>query len=277
MSTAAPEHRHRHRGALRVPPGPARPPGGVPRRVAVLAGLPYGHVQRIVLGRVVRAAGILGGQPHRLGRSSPRSAPPRRPRGSRTHPSAGVGRARIQQSRREPDDLLHITVGAWLMLGSTHVQRGHVAIELELLDRREGVVGRSRRWRRRVEHVVHVGDIRHTSDARRGSAACGPERVHPHEGGRVPEVGHVVRGDAAGVDASPVKQFHPLARITAGGAPAAASILVMVPVSAMRGVSGTGASAPAAQDRRPGPASRVAALSADGGSLPDMVCGTGLR
>jgi hypothetical protein len=103
-------------------------------------------------------------------------------------------------------------VGARLVLGSADVQRGHVPLELELLDRRERVVGRSRPPRRRVEHVVHVGDVPahlrfHPEEAQRAA-----ERVAHANAGRVPEMRNVVRGNAARVHAGPVQQFHPLAR-----------------------------------------------------------------
>jgi len=121
--------------------------------------------------------------------------------------------------------------------GARTFKRGHVPLELELLDRREGVVGRSRPARRHVEHVVHVGDVpahlglhprkrsvRPSVSTHANAAACPEMRtsygVMPHAYTRARS-----------------KQFYPLAPITAAGAPPVVWIPVMVPVSAMRGAA----------------------------------------
>jgi len=179
--------------------------------VAGLTRLPHGHVQRVVLGRVIGPPAELPGQPPRGGRVQP---------GALGHARAVevdaaralVGGAGVEQPRGQPDHMRHVPVRPRLVLRGAHPDRGHVPVEGELLDRGELVVRRAGAPRRRVEHVVHVGDVAADLRLDAEQAQHAAERVDPHERGRVPEVGHVVGGDPARVDARAVQQFDPLAR-----------------------------------------------------------------
>ena len=223
-----PEDRHGHRRALGVPARAAGTPRRVPRGMARLAGLPDGHVQRIVLGRVVGPPAVLPGQPQRFG---PAEAHPagHALAAEVDAPLAGVGHARIEEAGCQANDLLHIPVGPRLVFRRAHAQRGHVPVELELLDRGELVVGRPGAAGRRVEHVIDVGDVPahlrfHAEEAQRAA-----ERVDPHERGCMAEVGDVIGGYPAGIDPGAVQELQPLAR-DHSRRPTAASVLVMSPV-----------------------------------------------
>ena len=85
-------------------------------------------------------------------------------------------------------------------------ERGHVPVEVELLDGGEPVVGRAGPVGGGEQHVVHVGHV--PADDHLGAAlAQDPgEGIDPDEGRGVTDVGHVVGGDPAGVDARPADQ-----------------------------------------------------------------------
>ena len=93
--------------------------------------------------------------------------------------------------------------------GLSYAQPGHVLVELELLDRREGVRGCAGPGRRGIEHVVDVGHVATQLDLDTGGAQYPRQGVHPQERRGVAEVGHVVRRDAAGVDPGPIEQAQP--------------------------------------------------------------------
>ncbi len=201
------ERRHRHRDALGVPPGPARPPGGVPRGVAGLGGLPHGHVERVVLNGVVRPAAVLPGQAEGVVLVQSRAGHDV-PAAEVDAPVPFVGGSRGDQGPREPDHRVDVAVRSGLVVGRAHVQRRHVALELELLEGGVVVVAQPRPPGGVVEDVVDVGDVAAHERLHAQHAQHAAEGVHPDERGRVAEVGHVVGRDAAGVHAGLVEQAH---------------------------------------------------------------------
>jgi hypothetical protein len=179
--------------------------------VAGLGDLPHRHVQRVVLGRVVGPPAELRGQGQRHVPGQPGALGHARAAEVDTA-AALVGGTGLEQPRGQPDHVRHVPVRARLVFRRADPDRGHVTVEAELLDRGELVVGRARPARRYVEHVVHVGDVAAHLRLDAEQAQHPAERVDPHERGRMPEMGHVIGGDAAGIDAGPVQQFHPLSR-----------------------------------------------------------------
>jgi hypothetical protein len=173
-----------------------------------LTRLPDRNIQRVILGRVAGPATVLVGQPQGL------SVAQARPVRGRLVPEIDAAPALIrgvagEQPLSQPDHLLHVPVRAGLMRRGTHVQGCHVLLEVELLHRRERVVRRAGPMSRRVQHVVHIGDVpahlRFGSQEAQGTA----QRIDPDERGRVTEMRHVIRSDPARVNPRPVQDRQP--------------------------------------------------------------------
>ena len=108
----------------------------------------------------------------------------------------------IEQGCRQAHDAADVLMRTRLVIGAAHAQVRHVVIEVVLMDRRELVVRRTGLARGFGEHVVDIGDV--ACDDRRdvGMAQGADECIDPHESRGMAEMGHVVRGDPARVDAS---------------------------------------------------------------------------
>ena len=202
-----PVGRQRHGGALGVPARPARSPRRGPGRLVGPADLPDGLVERVVLGRVVRPPAVggelrvrlLGGQPG--GDADVRAA-------EVDAAGALVRRPRLEQRRGELDDLRHEAVRAWLVRRPPHAERGHVLLEVELLDGGEAVGVSALAGGSVVQHVVDVGDVAAHLGVHPEPAQHPVGDVDPHEGRGVAQVRHVVRRDPADVDAGPADDRH---------------------------------------------------------------------
>jgi hypothetical protein len=175
-----------------------------------LAGLPHRHVQRVILVRVIGPAAVLGGQPQALGPVQAGTVD------GYLAPEVDAAPALVrapggQQPDGQPDHVLDVAVRARLVPRRAHAERGHIPVEVKLTDGGELVVRRAGLLRRGIQHVVDVGDVpaQLGLDAEELQAAA--QRVDPDEGGRMPEVRHVVGRDSAGVDAGLVQHRQPVA------------------------------------------------------------------
>ena len=70
-----------------------------------------------------------------------------------------VGGIRGQQAGGQADDLVDVAVCPGLMPDGLHVQRGHIPVEVVLLDGRERVVRFLGTVCRLVRDVIDVGDV----------------------------------------------------------------------------------------------------------------------
>ena len=166
---------------------------------------PHRHVERVVLGRVGRVVPVFGGQPQRQvairhGRAGG---------GGTAEIDLAVPLVRgpaVEQPRRQRDHLPDVGVRPRLQGRLADAERGHVTVEVELLDGGEPVVGRAGPVGGGEQHVVHVGHV--PADDHLGAAVAQDpgEGVDPDEGRGVTDVGHVVGGDPARVDARPADQ-----------------------------------------------------------------------
>ena len=82
-------------------------------------------------------------------------------------------------------------------------ERGHVPVEVELLDGGEPVIRRAGPVGRGEQHVVHVRHV--PADDHFGAAVAqhAGQGIDPDVGRGVTDVGHVIRGNPACVDARP--------------------------------------------------------------------------
>ena len=117
------------------------------------------------------------------------------------HAAAGlVGLAVVEQRLRQVDDRRDEGVRARLVHRLADRQRGHVLVEVELLDGGEAVVLRTCLGGRLEQHVVDVGDVAADLDLHAEPSEHPVDRVDPDEGRRMTQVRHVVRRHAAHVD-----------------------------------------------------------------------------
>lgn len=107
--------------------------------------------------------------------------------------------------------MLDVPVRPWLVLRGTHAQGGHVALETELLDGRERVIGRAGTLSRGIQDIIDVSNVPAYLRLDTEEAKDPAHRVDPDERRRVPEVGHVIRRDPACVDAGTVQHRQPQA------------------------------------------------------------------
>ena len=196
-----------HGGAFRVPAGSARAPRAGPRRVVMVGASPEGHVERIVPSRVTGLVPELGETLKRV--LAVQTAARGDLRAPEVHRAvAHVGAIEGDERGREPDDVLDVVARPGHVRGRTHGQRLHVLVELVLLDQAEGGVVRALPLRGVGEHVVDIRDVARELHREVDEAQNARQRIGPHEGGRVAEVGHVVGRDPADVDPGRRREGH---------------------------------------------------------------------
>ena len=190
-----------HRGALDVPAGPADTERGGPTGLAGALLQPQQAVERVLLARSVGVAAALGRQPGHQCRVETGDLPEVLGRRDREVDVAvdGVRRPGLLQAHHERCDLVHRLDRPDVPRGRNDPQSGHVVAEqLGVTLCNDGPVESVPRGTLQ-QRVVDVGDVLHVADFQ---ALVAP---HPHEGvegqvgGRVPQVGRVIRRDPAHV------------------------------------------------------------------------------
>ena len=196
---AGPEHRHRHGSALHVPRRAAPSPRAGPGRLVVGGGAPHRHVPRrlpTVVGPVPELGE--GGQRLLLGQAAPVQVVG----GAEEHGAVAlVGPVQADQGIGDLDDLHDVRPRPRGGVGSGDAQIGHVAVEEELLGDRHVVDPAVPRLGGGGQHVVDVGDVARGDGPDLDRPGQARQHVGPDERGGVAQVRHVVRRDAARVDA----------------------------------------------------------------------------
>ena len=192
------KRRQRHGRALGVPTRPPGTPGARPRRFTAGGSLPQRRVEWIILVRIVGVTAALAHKFHRAGSVQSNS---RRDIGAtEVHRAVALVRRAVREEMgHERDDLVHIVTAAGLIGRSDDSELRHVALEpVGLLDGQ-----RSPRHavalRLDEDVVVDVGHVAAHLDGRPRQSENPGGDVGPHERGRVPDVGRLVRGDTAHV------------------------------------------------------------------------------
>jgi hypothetical protein len=204
-------------GALDVPAGPAAADHAVPRGLARALDAPQQRIQRVALAGTLRVAAALGGQRGHGGAvvaALVAELPGARLARARDVEvevlGAGlegvgrrdrVGRPAADELGDRARDLVDDLGDAHVGVGRQDPERLHVGAEqLHLLGGEVAPV--DARGRGALEQrVVDVGDVLHVRDVVAAVEPDALERVEREVGGRVAEVGRVVRRDAADVEA----------------------------------------------------------------------------
>ena len=195
----------RHRRALGVPARPAGAPRALPGRLVPVRRLPHRHVERVVLARVVRVVTVFRGQPQR--RRAVQSCPPGGGGAAEVLLAVPpVGRIAGQQPGGQRDHLPDVGMRPGLQGGLPHAERGHVLVEVELLDDGELVVGGTRPPRGGQQDIVDVGHVAAHDHLGASRVQHTGQRVDPHERRSMAQMGDVVRGDTARVHPGPADQ-----------------------------------------------------------------------
>ena len=192
----------RHRRTLHVPTRSAPPPGGIPCGLVHGGRLPQQRVQRRALARVVRKlAALRPERPHGVVGEPAQRTQSLRARDVEEHAVAGpVGPAVVQEVVDEPPDSRYGAAGPRFGPGRQVSQGSHVVVEPA--DDAEGQIqvvdtpppGCA-------QHVVvHIGDVADVADLVAPVGETALQHVEGHVGGRMSEVGGVVRRDTARVE-----------------------------------------------------------------------------
>jgi len=195
----------------------------------------------------------------------PAATPPRRP----VPPASDVSTAEIhpavpligcspgEQALGERDHLPDVGMRPGLHRRRPDSERGHVAVEVELLDRGEPVVGGAGLAGGRQQHVIHVGHIAAEDHLGAACVQHPGQRIHPHERGGMAQMSDVIGRDAARVHSRPAHQRERCPAERGNARPASGLYLIhrrpghQRPPSCQRPVA---AFPPTARLRRPGPA-----------------------
>ena len=194
----------RHRRALQVPAGTARPPRGRPGRLARLGRLPQREVARVALG-VATSSRRPAASRRGAGRTARRTAATTGRRSRRRRRPRRRGRASISRC------ISSIISGTWPVARGSTVRRQ--AAERR---RRPQVNARSLRWRaartgcpRRPrlgdDLVVDVGDVADERDVVAAVGEPAAQDVEDDAGADVPDVRRGLHGGAAQVDRAPCR------------------------------------------------------------------------
>ncbi len=200
-SIVLPSSRQRERRALDVPPRPARPPHRLPRGLVVRRRLPEHEVERVALVHVVDVAAPLGriGQHGRLVVVADRSEAREAGHVEVHRPARLVGVAAVEH---HPDEAADVGDGGRRpgpAVGGQHVERLHVPVEPGFLRRRQVEVVDAELASLGEQRVVDVGDVPDALGVVTAVAQPSLEHVVEQVHRCVPDVGRVVRRDAARV------------------------------------------------------------------------------
>ena len=177
-----------HGGALQVPAGPARAPGGVPRRLARLRRLPHREVAGVALAGRVR----VGGREHLVDALAAQRAVA----GEAAHVEVDVALGRVavpgvDEPLHERDHLGHVPGGARLVGGRQAAEHVVGARERALVAHGDVPVGDAVALGVRDDLVVDVGDVADEGDV---VPARGQPAADDVEGDAAADVAHVRRG-----------------------------------------------------------------------------------
>ena len=191
----------RQRAALDVPPGPARSPERVPRRLVVGRRLPEDEVQRVALVGVLGIAAVLLSQvEHLLPRVVAHLAEAIEAADAEVHRPAGlVGVPPVEHHGDEPADVGDGRRGPGLAERGEHVEGTHVGVEARRLLRGQVEVVHAELARLAQDVVVDVGDVAHALSPVAEVPQPPLQHVVGDVRGSVADVGGVIRRDAARV------------------------------------------------------------------------------
>jgi len=200
-----------HGAALDMPAGPAAAPGALPARLVGPGGLPEHEIGRVALiGRdldagagdhvLARAAGkpAIGGEArHREEHVVPDWVPDWVPLGTR----GDIGVAAGDQALDQPDHLGDVEGRAGLDIGGQRAERRHIL--MEVTGRAGGEAGdRLARFGGAGDDlVIDIGDVADIGHAGEKAPQQPHQRVEHHHGPGIAEMGEVIDGGTADIDA----------------------------------------------------------------------------